>query len=142
MRDATNEHPIDGKVFEYSKLIPISVLGKDFDENSPVSIYLKAVYREGVNADNELDKELSPTFHALTVLNSKTTSVPDITNSLSGVLVRAEGGRIVIAGSEAEAEVYTPSGALVYSGLDREISIEPGLYIVRVGATSTKVLVK
>ncbi len=57
--------------------------------------------------------------------------------------IRIYGGSLItIEGTEADATVYNIQGNLVYSGPRRTISLPSGLYIVKVAATSAKVLVR
>ena len=57
------------------------------------------------------------------------------------VSVTAAGGAIRVEGAEgAEAEVYSPSGELLYRGTDSTIALPRGIYIVKVAGTTTKVI--
>ena len=55
------------------------------------------------------------------------------------VSVTAAGGSIRVEGAEgAEAEVYSPSGELLYRGTDSTIALQRGIYIVKVAGTTRK----
>ena len=55
------------------------------------------------------------------------------------VSVTAAGGSIRVEGAEgAEAEVYSPSGELLYRGTDSTIALPRGIYIVKVAGTTRK----
>lgn len=83
---------------------------------------------------------LTPTFHALTNVNA-TNAVEDITAEDAAV-VSAANGQIEIIGTDADATVFTPAGATVYSGAKRNIPVAAGIYLVKVGKNVTKVTVK
>ncbi len=52
-------------------------------------------------------------------------------------------GSITVAGTEgAPVEIYTPAGALVYSGEEGTIELAPGMYIVRAGTLTEKVNIR
>lgn len=76
----------------------------------------------------------------------KTTFTNFIEKDFSGVKeisaddidVRAVNGSIVIDGN-GRADVYNLSGQCIYSGHDRLINLERGLYIVRVGGKTVKI---
>ena len=55
--------------------------------------------------------------------------------------VTAAGGAIRVEVAEgAEAEVYSPSGELLYRGTDSTIALQRGIYIVKVAGMTTKVI--
>lgn len=60
------------------------------------------------------------------------------------VKIKVDGGSINIEGAgDATIEVFNMSGALIYSGTEPKIgNLTAGLYIVRIGSYSTKVVVK
>lgn len=99
----------------------------------PYTLFLKAHYKP--------ETGLEPTFHALAT-QLTTTGLEDLEAKSEEAAISAATGMIVIDGSDAVAEVYTTSGALVYAGADREIAVSAGLYIVRVGNQTAKVVVK
>lgn len=99
----------------------------------PYTLFLKAHYKP--------ETGLEPTFHALAT-QLTTTGLEDLEAKSEEAAISAATGMIVIDGSDAVAEVYTTSGALVYAGADREIAVPAGLYIVRVGNQTAKVVVK
>lgn len=126
--------------FTYNKLIPASELA-NFNHTQPLSIYLKAHYKEGINAENEVTDDLTPTFHALTLLGSPNTSIEDVLAGTAAT-VKAAKGCIVIEGTDTKAEVYTADGRLVYAGTDRTIAVANGIYVVRIANNAHKVIVK
>lgn len=118
----------------FAKRIPREMIeDRTLNDNDQYSFYVKAVYKD--------DSGLTPTFHALNFISAQTV-VDDLATPGAFATVSAGSGCIVIEGSDLPAEVYTPSGAQIYTGSDRNIAVAPGLYIVRVGATTAKVLVK
>lgn len=66
------------------------------------------------------------------------------TNMTESVKVRTVTGAILVEGfTENEIEVYALSGELIYSGTDNLINVnESGVYIVRVGKSVKKVIVR
>jgi len=96
------------------------------------SFFVKAHYNPATN--------LAPTFHNLV-------SDPLVVTGIDGVdfeaaAITAGAGVIRVAGTDAPAAVYTVSGAKVYEGTDRTISVAAGIYIVKAGDTTAKVVVR
>ncbi len=66
----------------------------------------------------------------------------DITDiSTDGDITVKGGEAIIIEGTEAGAEVYTPTGLMVYSSTSRYIPLPPGLYIVRISGRTYKTII-
>lgn len=75
--------------------------------------------------------------------NEPSTGVEDVENA-SPVTVIVHGHTVEVVGAETDAvvKVYTVAGALVHSGTVKTFNIDvPGVYVVTVGETSTKVAV-
>lgn len=123
----------------FNVVIPASALGGATDKDKGYTVFVKAIYKD--KSAYNASTDLTPTFHNLAYVNTTTTGVESITEP-EAAKVYAVAGNIVIEGSEAAAEVYAASGALVYSGADRTIAVTPGVYIVRLGDTATKLVVK
>lgn len=64
-----------------------------------------------------------------------------ITPDAPAVEITPGRGEVTVSGSDLPAEVYTLQGALIYRGLDRQIPLPAGLYIIKVDATVKKVRV-
>ena len=98
--------------------------------NKNITYFVKANYKS--------ETGLEPTFHAMTVANS--TNDVEAIEATEAADVTAANGVITIKGTDAEATVYNAAGAVVYQGLDREIPATAGVYVVRLGNTSYKVV--
>lgn len=73
--------------------------------------------------------------------NTTTTGVDDVVSQ--DVEIYAENRTLYIVGTYMEAGVYAASGALIYAGCDREISLDAaGVYIVRVGSIVKKISIR
>ena len=68
----------------------------------------------------------------------------DVVPGNGGIAVVATESGIEVSGAdeEAVAEVYTVSGQLVYRGIERQIPVSKGIYIVRIAGKALKVAVK
>ena len=80
-------------------------------------------------------------------LNIRFTAGDPGDSSIGGIMddgpVKVSGGEaVVIEGTDDVAEIYSLTGVRVYSGDSRRIELPAGLYIVRVGAVTEKVVVK
>lgn len=82
---------------------------------------------------------LSAPSEPLTFVAGQTNAI--LTPATPAVAITPERGQVVISGSDLPAEVYNLQGALIYRGLDRQISLPAGLYIIKVGAAVKKVRV-
>lgn len=73
--------------------------------------------------------------------NSDLSGVADAVHG--NVEVSVEAGEIVIRGadSEAVAYIYSASGALQYAGTERRIAMGGGIYFVRIGNVTAKVII-
>lgn len=121
--------------FSFKKYVDLSSL-TDAQKSSDgkYSFFLKAYYKDEHN--------LTPTFHSLAHINSTTGIDTAFGDVISCAVVRGDAGRIIITGSDETAEVYTASGATIYSGGDREIALPAGIYVVRVGSVIAKVALR
>lgn len=101
--------------------------------NTDYTFFLKASYHENTG--------LAPTYHALTTARINT-GVEDLTVDADCATVKVDGGCIVVEGSTDPVRVFTATGTSVYAGADRRIAVAPGAYIVTVGRTVSKVMVR
>lgn len=67
-------------------------------------------------------------------------SVADVDAAKTSVY--ADGGYIVVDGTEADVTVYSPQGTAVYAGASRRIPVAAGIYVVAVDGAVTKVAVR
>lgn len=67
------------------------------------------------------------------------TGIDDIINDDSAITITG-GNSIAISGTDEAARVYNVQGSQVYFGHSRSIELNPGLYIVKVGDRTTKVV--
>lgn len=55
--------------------------------------------------------------------------------------IYSQKSKIIIVGTTLECQIFNISGVKVYSGTDRQISVNPGVYIVQIGSEVTRVVV-
>ncbi|MCH4156174.1 MAG: hypothetical protein LKF31_07725 [Muribaculaceae bacterium] len=89
-----------------------------------------------VSYDYDCGKNMSANIK---LVGNFVTSVDGIENV--GLRVVASGGSINILGADGVVQVYGAEGRLVYAGTNRTISVPAGLYIVKTGGRTFKVLV-
>lgn len=108
--------------------------GKKVDlKNDKFSIYVKTVYNNG----------LAPTFHALRTMQdlNVSTGVDGIGTDETGFSAIGQQGSIAVSGN-APVEIYDMQGRRIYSGQPATVQASAGIYIVRCGKASVKVVVK
>jgi len=71
-----------------------------------------------------------------------TTDIANAANEGFGYAISATDDGIVVSGTDAQVSVYGVDGQRVYCGKAGRIDATPGLYIVRVGEKSQKVVVR
>lgn len=71
-----------------------------------------------------------------------TTSIENIRNDDSSSSIRLCDNGIIVDDNGSEVKVYTPTGGLIYSGWGGKIKLNQGMYIVNVGVTSRKIIIK
>lgn len=109
--------------------------------------YIRANYTDITTASpahfrkKSRDAGLHSTNHGM-ITASNTTSAPDLKADATSAVIRAAHGSITINGSDEVAHVYTPAGLRVACTAQRTIPVPPGLYIVRVGETVSRVTVR
>lgn len=137
------------KMYTFSRLFDKALM-PETDASDNYIFYVKAIYKEPAKASAAPGKaraasytsQLNPTFHGGTGASIKT-GTESITVPESNAKVSVDGSDIVIEWSDAPAAVYNTQGAEVYFGNDRRITMSvPGIYIVRVGDATSKVLVR
>lgn len=138
-----------GMTFE--KFFPMSELteiGFDpYNTNDYITLYAKINVKETHEPENVRQNApareaaarygfaaLSPTAQTLV------TSVNEI--ETSRVRVYAEKGGLYVSGTDAEVSIFDISGATAYTGAGGHISLSNGLYIVKAGDKTVKVIVK
>lgn len=98
------------------------------------SVYVKTVYNNG----------LAPTFHALqTVQNDPniSTAIDSIETDSDSFTATGGYGNIVVSGN-APVEIYDMQGRHIYAGQPGTVNTAAGIYVVRCGGNSVKVVVK
>lgn len=105
----------DGDAVNFKVLVPENDL-KATDRDGVYSVYVRANYKA--------ESGLTPTFHALTALGSRTTGVDDI---ITGA----------VDDENAPAVYYNLNGIEMNGD-----ALTPGVYIRRQGTTTTKVIIK
>lgn len=120
--------------YQFAKLIYPHELHEGTVEDGGYTVFIRANYKA--------ETGLTPTFHSLQYIdNPIQTGVIDTTVQ-NVAKVSVSDGRIRISGSEEQAVVTSVSGAEVYRGLEREIAVGSGVYVVKVGDTVSKVVVR
>lgn len=129
---------------EITKYVPKTFLGaptghtkSTANSSDDFSVFVKTNYTP--------ESGLQPTFHALMYLApSGTTGVEDIATDNGNVQVSGNNGVITVMGSEgASVTVYTVAGVKVAAADgDAAFNVAPGAYIVTVGTTATKLIVR
>jgi hypothetical protein len=138
--DADSEEASES--ISFSKLIPKSALTSKGTSNDDYSFYVKAVYKsEYINEDNATDPGLNPTFHDIQS-SGITTGIESVVEGGSDVAIYGVDGTIEVFGEVSSVDVYSISGAQVYSGSEKTIAVPAGLYIVKAGKAVAKVVVK
>lgn len=98
------------------------------------TIYLKAIYNHA---------DLNPTFHALTALDGTTTGIEDITEDAAAQgQITVNGTAVTLLNTANRGLIATTAGAVVYQGGDATVTLAPGIYIVRAGDTTQRIIVK
>lgn len=123
----------------FNLMVPVKKLLGSSDPNKGYTFFIKANYKKDEATGEPM---LAPTFHSMVYLDNTTTGIADAGVDTPAALIHVSDGVINIDGTEQEAAVYATSGALIYRGFDRAIPVAPGIYIVRVGATATKTIVR
>lgn len=121
----------------FNLLIPESKMAAT-DPNGKYSVYVAAKHTAASAADFGTDR----TFHAMTAVGNPNTGVNDVIAGNMDAAITVNGGVITILGSNGPASIYTASGVEVYNGGDGDVTVAPGMYIVRAGKTVRKVTVK
>ena len=142
-----NEAPAKGaraasaaKPFKFFKIL-------DMNTVPTTSLHRKDEYSFYVKANYKPETGLHPTFHNLVNYSEAddiVTGIEEVEGGVQGVSVSTESGAIIVkevGGSASSVEVYTPAGVTVYRGTESRIEVGAGLYIVRVGSFTTKVVV-
>ena len=81
----------------------------------------------------------------ITFETSYPTGIADVYEKEDEASIRVMGNTIVVSGHKPDdrVQVYTMYGAVIYNGTaDEEITLESGMYIVEVGNTTKKVMVR
>jgi len=71
-----------------------------------------------------------------------TTDIANATSEGFGYAISVTDNGIVVSGTDAQVSVYGVDGQCVYSGNAGRIDVTPGLYVIRVGGQSQKVVVR
>jgi hypothetical protein len=137
--DADSEEASES--ISFSKLIPKSALTSKGTSNDDYSFYVKAVYKSEYIKDNATDPGLNPTFHDIQS-SGITTGIESVVEGGSDVAIYGVDGAIEVFGEVSNVDVYSISGAQVYSGSEKTIAVSAGLYIVKAGKAVAKVVVK
>ncbi len=120
---------LDASVDIHNKALTDKLLSKPTEK----TFFLKANYAP--------EHQLHSTFHALTPNSDVITGLGETT--MERLEITVNDGSITVAGTEgAPVEIYTPAGALVYSGEEGTIELAPGMYIVRAGTLTEKVNIR
>lgn len=95
------------------------------------TLYVKTVYNNG----------LAPTFHALTVCTSAghTTTVANLSSDIFRAYTLPGAIHVDAPGAIA---IYTPGGICVYSGAPGIISLSDGLYLIRSGEDTLRIMLQ
>lgn len=111
-----------------------------------VTLYLKGNYKDNETAQsvNGKYKEATASKHLFSGLTPQVVSIVTGIDGIAAEAVTIEGGygAINVSGANCAVAVYDASGRTVYSGNDTAITVSPGLYIVKVGNKTRKVMVK
>lgn len=98
------------------------------------TFFVKTVYTD--------DSKLSPTFHAMrTFTVPTTTSVDDLSAEQSYLNVKGGEGYVDID-ADNDVSIYTVSGVEVYNGAAKRVNLTSGLYIIRSGRHTAKVIIR
>lgn len=81
-------------------------------------------------------------FTKILPLEKEGSGVADLFNDVDAETVKVENGRIIISENAGNAQIVDLSGKVVYSGKGGSVEVANGLYIVTVGSTTVKVIVK
>lgn len=102
-------------------------------KNDKFSVYVKTVYNNG----------LAPTFHALRTMQNLnvSTGINGIGTDENGFWAIGQQGSIAVSGN-ADVEIYDMQGRSIYFGQPATVQASAGIYIVRCGKASVKVVVK
>jgi len=156
--DLSSEAMIDGKATVYRWFVDTPA----FDENGELTgeeLYIEEEYTldNGVTTfvkpiDNVMCVLINETYPDLILytplMNIKTTGVDNVTTGGSDVAVKVEGGNILISSpKDVAVRLYSVSGTLVGSA---EVvnggcvipNVNPGVYVVTVGGSACKVVVR
>ncbi|MCQ2375799.1 MAG: hypothetical protein MJ069_07880 [Salinivirgaceae bacterium] len=87
--------------------------------------------------------DLERTIEAVNDMNLIAIFAKDETNVYEKThgYVYSQKSTIIIEGTTSECHIFNMSGVEVYSGTDRQISVSPGVYVVRIGSEVTRVVV-
>lgn len=94
------------------------------------TLYVKAYYDNG----------LEPTFHDMRY-KATVTGITELV-SAADVDIKALPGAIFVDETELTVNIFTPSGMMVYTGQAGTIPVAAGIYIVKVGNQTAKLVVK
>lgn len=120
---------VDASVDIHDKALTDKLLSKPTEK----TFFLRANYAPG--------HQLHSTFHALTPNSDVITGLAETTVGRLEIAVNSGSITVAVAG-DTIIEVYTPAGALVYSGEEGTIELAPGMYIVRAGTLTEKVNIR
>lgn len=137
------ETNLDGVAFKGTYGKPESPLNTRFDNNDEVDDEEYTLDPE--KTDETFGYAASSIVPDINVLFIPGAGVNDI--SVDGsASIKAADGAIIVSGNAGQAlAVYAADGKAVYVGAsvtDASVSVVPGVYIVRAGATTAKVIVK
>lgn len=116
---------------KFWKYIPKSEITYKNAQNK-YSFYIKANYKP--------ETGLKPTFHGLTTVTDDV--ITGIENIESEEAVSIKCGNNMISVDAQSVQVYTTTGSLIYDGKGGDIAVDGGIYIVKVGSTVSKVVVR
>lgn len=69
----------------------------------------------------------------------KYSGIEDVVAPTDGVEIKVVDGKLVVNGA-ASVQVYTVAGQQVYNGASDAVSLQPGLYIVKAGSKTAKII--
>lgn len=133
------------RIFTMSEIQELGFDPYDESVNNTITLYVRFNLKNGqsvVSAD--APRRAEGQAYSFSALTPTPFNVPTSVNLLDAakVSVSAHGGIIRVNGSLGLNRAFDASGAEIYSGTANEISVAPGLYIVKTPVSTHKILVK
>lgn len=116
-----------------NKLVPYEDLVKPVDDANDFTFYVKVNYSNG----------LESTFHTMAQFTGDLTGVEDIAADTETIgKISYSNGVITLSNTYGNSVIVSSNGSVVYQGGDGDVTVTPGIYIVRIGKTARKIIAK